>query len=151
MRAALAAGLALLLAAPAAAIGENEDDDALPSLNPTGGLVLFYSSTGPMSFVAMTPKDVPPGTRSLGEVSSRSCQRGLSIPLAASLRATSVSTGYGDGGYVKALKIMREKHPDLAGIYDVRVDLAIFSILGGLYRQLCTEVTARGFALAAAD
>lgn len=146
MRPAALAVLCLLAAAPAAAMGENEDDDALPSMQGRGGLHLFYQNTGPMSFVAMTPKDVPAGARQLGEVKSVSCQRGLAIPLAASFRATSVSNSYGDGGYRKALELMKKRHPDLEGIYDVKVDLGIFSVLGGLYRSLCTYVTARGFA-----
>lgn len=145
------AALALLLAAAAAstagAAGENEEDDALPSMNRTGGLVLFYDSTGPMSFVAMTPRDVPSGARALGTVRGRSCQRGLSIPLSASVRATSISAGFGDGSYRKAIEDIKAKNPDLAGIYDVRVDLGQFSVLGGLYRSLCTYVSARGFAL----
>ncbi len=143
-----AAALLVLLAAPAAALGENEDDTALPSMTNRGSIHLFYQSVGPMSFVAMTPKDVPADARQLGEVKSVSCQRGVSIPLAASFRATSVSNSYGDGGYRKALELMKKRHPDLEGIYDVKVDLGIFSVLGGLYRSLCTYVTARGFAKA---
>lgn len=142
----LAAALLVLLAAPALAGGENEDDAALPSMTNRGSLHLFYQSVGPMSFVAMTPKDVPADARLLGEVKSVSCQRGVSIPLAANFRATSVSNSYGDGGYRKALELMKQKHPDLEGIYDVKVDLGIFSLLGGIYRSLCTYVTARGFA-----
>lgn len=146
MRSALLAALLALAAAPAAAIGENEDDDALPSMNRTGGLVLFYDSTGPMSFVAMTPKDVPKDARMLGEVRGRSCQRGVSVPLSATIRATSVSAGFGDGSYKKAVEDIKTKHPELVGLYDVKVDLGQFSILGGLYRSLCTYVSARGFA-----
>lgn len=145
-RAALAVLLALA-AAPAAAIGENEDDDALPSMNRTGGLVLFYDSTGPMSFVAMTPRDVPEGAAMLGVVRGRSCQRGVSVPLTASIRATSVSAGFGDGSYKKAVEDIKKKHPELTGIYDVKVDLGLFSVLGGLYRSLCTHVSARGFSV----
>ncbi|MDX6768596.1 MAG: hypothetical protein SF051_03630 [Elusimicrobiota bacterium] len=141
-----AAGLLVLLAGPAAAAGENEDSAALPSMTSRGSIHLFYQTTGPMSFVAMTPRDVPPDARRLGEVKSVSCQRGLSIPLAASLRATSVTNSYGDGGYAKAMEKMKKAHPDLEGIYDVKVDLEIFSILGGLYRSLCTHLTARGYA-----
>lgn len=147
-RALLAVFLALG-AAPAAAIGENDDDGAVPSMNRVGGLVLFYDSTGPMSFVAMTPRDVPKDARMLGEVRGRSCQRGISVPLSATFRATSVSAGFGDGSYKKAVEDIKAKHPDLAGLYDVKVDLGQFSILGGLYRSLCTYVSARGFAAAA--
>lgn len=144
---ALALLLAALLAGPAAARGENEDDQALPSLLRPGGLLLFQSSTAPMSFVAMTPRDVPENARELGELRSVSCQRGLSVPIAANLRATSVSSAYGDGGYAKAFESMKKAHPELDGIYDVRVDLSVFSVLGGLYRSLCTHITARAYAL----
>ena len=143
-----AAVLLSLLAAPAAALGENEDATAVPTMTSRGSIHIFYQSVGPMSFVAMTPKDVPADARPLGEVKSVSCQRGVSIPLAANIRATSVSNSYGDGGYRKALELMKKKHPDLEGIYDVKVDLGIFSLLGGIYRSLCTYVTARGFAKA---
>jgi hypothetical protein len=143
---ALLAVLLALAAAPAAAIGENDDDSAVPSMNRTGGLLLFYDSTGPMSFVAMTPRDVPKDARMLGEVRGRSCQRGVSIPLSATIRATSVSAGFGDGSYKKAVEDIKTKHPDLVGLFDVNVDLGQFSILGGLYRSLCTYVSARGFA-----
>ena len=143
-----AAVLLSLLAAPAAALGENEDATAVPTMTSRGSIHIFYQSVGPMSFVAMTPKDVPADARPLGEVKSVSCQRGVSIPLAANIRATSVSNSYGDGGYRKALELMKKKPPDLEGIYDVKVDLGIFSLLGGIYRSLCTYVTARGFAKA---
>jgi hypothetical protein len=146
VRSALLAVLLALAAAPAAAIGENDDDSAVPSMNRTGGLLLFYDSTGPMSFVAMTPRDVPKDARMLGEVRGRSCQRGVSIPLSATIRATSVSAGFGDGSYKKAVEDIKTKHPDLVGLFDVKVDLGQFSILGGLYRSLCTYVSARGFA-----
>lgn len=149
MRLLLAAALAVALSAPCAALGEGEEDTAVPTMIPAGGLMFFYRSTGPMSFVSMTPKDVPADARRLGEVTGRSCQRGLSIPLAAQINATSVSGAYGDGGYKKALEQIKKDHPDLAGVYDVRNDVEVFSLLGGLYKSLCTIVTARGFALPA--
>lgn len=145
MRLLLAAALAAALAAPCRAIGEGDEEDALPSMQTTGGLVLFYETTGPMSFVTMTPRDVPKDAKLLGEVKGRACQRGLSVPIAASFNATNVSGVYGDGGYKKALAAMKKAHPELAGIYDVKTDLEVFSILG-FYRSTCTEVTARGFA-----
>jgi hypothetical protein len=134
------------MAAPCAAIGEGDEEDASPSMQTVGGLVLFYETTGPMSFVTMTPRDVPAGAKQLGEVFGRACQRGLSIPLAANLNSTSVSGAYGNGGYAKALATIKKDHPDLAGIYDVKTDLEIFSLLG-FYKSTCTLVTARGFAL----
>lgn len=129
----------------AAASGEGDGDDAVPNMIPSGGIMLFYKSEGPLSFVTMTPKDVPADARQLGTVKGVSCQHGLSIPIAANIRATNVTGGYGDGSFKKALAQIKKEHPDVAGIYDVRTDLRIFSFLG-LYRKLCTEVTARAFA-----
>lgn len=146
MRAALLA--ALLSAAPLArGAGEGDQDDASPGLIPSGGIMLFYKSAGPLSFVTMTPKDRPAGARELGLVKGVSCQHGLSVPLAAEVRATSVSASYGNGGFVKAVEKINKDNPSAAGLYDVRVDLRVLSILG-IYRKLCTEVTARAFAAA---
>jgi len=145
LKAILSVILLAALAPFAAATGEEDGDQAVPSLIPSGGIMIFYKSEGPLSFVTMTPRDVPEGARRLGTVKGVSCQHGLSIPLAANIRATNVTSGYGDGSFRKALAQMKKEHPDLAGIYDVRTDLRVFSILG-LYRKLCTEVTARAFA-----
>lgn len=98
-----------------------------------------------MSAVTMNPGDMPAGARGLGIVKGVSCQRGLSVPLAAQLRATSVSAGFGDGGFVKAVAAIKGKLPEAAGLYDVKIDLRVFSVLS-VYRSLCTEVTARAFA-----
>lgn len=147
MRALLAAVLVLALAPWASARGDGDEDDAVPGLIPAGGLMIFYKSEGPLSFVTMTAKDRPAGARELGTVRGVSCQHGLSVPIAAQLRATSISGGYGDGSFKKALEQIKKASPDMAGLYDVRTDLRIFSILG-IYRKLCTEVTARAFAAA---
>lgn len=144
MRLILAAVL-LSLASGAAARGDGEGDDAVPALIPAGGIMLFYASEGPLSFVTMTAKDRPASARDLGTVKGVSCQHGLSVPIAAQFRATSISGGYGDGSFKKALEQIKKDKPELAGIYDVRTDLRIFSILG-IYRKLCTEVVARAFA-----
>ena len=148
MRLLIAAALAAALAAPCAASGEGDEDTALPGMIPSGGLMLYYDSTGPMSFPSMTPKDVPADARPLGKVSGRSCQRGLSIPLTLDPRGTSISGAKGDGGYRKALEQIKKEHPDAAGLYDVISDYEVFSILG-VYRSMCTVVTARAFALPA--
>ncbi len=148
MRIWIAAALFAALAAPCAALGEGDDDVNVPQMQPASGLVLFYDSTGPMSFLSMTPKDVPPDARIIPEVRGVSCQRGLSVPIAASINATDVSGVYGDGSYAKALLQIQKANPEVAGIYDVRVDLEVFSILG-LYKSTCTIVTARAFAPAA--
>ncbi len=145
MRAALAAVLLFTLAPLAAASGESDGDEAVPSMIPAGGIMLFYQSQGPLSFVTMTPKDRPAGARELGTVKGVSCQHGLAIPIAAEFRATSITGGYGNGSFVKAIEQIKNEQPDMAGLYDVRSDLRIISILG-IYTRLCTEVTARAFA-----
>ena len=149
MRLLLAAALAVLAAAPCAAIGEGDEYDASPGLQPASGLVIFYESTAPMSFPSMTPKDLPEKAVKIREVRGVSCQRGLSVPVAASLTATNVSGYKGDGGYARAVAKIRKKNPEIAGIYDVRTDVEDFSILG-FYRSLCTIVTARAFSLPSA-
>ncbi len=53
-----AAVLLSLLAAPAAALGENEDSTAVPTMTSRGSIHIFYQSVGPMSFVAMTHASV---------------------------------------------------------------------------------------------
>jgi len=73
----LAAALAALSASPCAAYGEGDNYNAEPGLQAPSGLVLFYESTGPMSFSAMTARDVPAGVRKLREVKGRACQRGF--------------------------------------------------------------------------
>jgi hypothetical protein len=150
VRSLLAAALALALAAPGHAIGEGDEDDAVPGMQSASGLVLYYRSSGPMSFVAMTPKDVPADAIKIREVRGRSCQRGLAVPIAANFNATNVSAYYGDGSYAKALAQIKKDHPDVIGIYDVRTDAEVFSVLG-IYRSRCTIVTARAFALTAAS
>ncbi len=145
MRTLASLALLLALAAPAAARGEGEEDVAVPGLMPAGGIMIFYKSEGPLSFVTATPKDVPARARELGTVRGVSCQHGLSIPIAAQFRATSVTGGYGNGSFAKALERIKKDKPEISGIYDVRTDLRVFSILG-IYRKLCTEVTARAFA-----
>lgn len=149
MRLLLAAALVATLAGAARAYGEGDEDDAVPGLQPVSGMVLFYESAGPMSFPSMTPKDVPEGARKIREVSGRACQRGLAVPIAASFNATNISAYYGNGTFAKAIAQIKQEHPDVIGIYDVRTDIEVFSILG-FYKSLCTVVTARAFALAAA-
>jgi len=139
----LAAAFALAAAAPCAA--QDDEGTAFPTMQTTSWLTPFYDATGPMSYVAMTPKDVPAGARLIPEVRGEYCQHGLAIPTTLSAQATDINLVYGDGGFVKSVRKIIEAHPDVAGIYDVRVDLRIFSILG-IYKKTCTIVTARAFA-----
>jgi hypothetical protein len=142
-----ALALLLALATSAGASGENDGENANPGLIPSGGLMLFYDSRGPLSFVSMTPRDVPKDARQLGTVSGSSCQHGLSVPVTGNVRGTSVSGAYGDGSFLKAVAHIKKQVPETTGIYDVRVDQRVFSVLG-IYRKLCTLVTARAFAAA---
>ena len=110
-------------------------------------LILFYDSEAPLSYQTLTHRDVPQDAVLVGEVVGESCQRGLRVPLLFVLPInTRVSGAIGNGSYEKALSNIREKHPDLDGIYDVRVDIHTFSILT-VYVRDCTNVVARGFKL----
>lgn len=134
------AALALLLCAiPAGA----QTYGARPGLLRMSGIVLFYDVRGPLSAQAMTRRELPAAWRPAGEVRGRGCQHGLSIPLSASLRPTSLAGAAGDGGYERAVAQIRREHPELAGLYDLRADVHHLSILG-VYRRRCVEVTARG-------
>jgi len=134
-----------LLAAPAVRAQET-GTTAHPGLISPGGLILLYASEGPLSFATLTPGDLPAGAKDAGEVTGRSCQHGLALPIAASVRATTVSGAVGNGGYDKTLAAIRKARPELAGIYDVKIDVQTLSILG-FYRRICTEILARGFRL----
>ena len=121
-----------------------EGERVRPTLMPTGGFVLFYGGSGPMSYITPTPRDVPKGARMLGEVQGEGCQWGIFIPLQLSLRPEGVSSVFGNAGFVKALGEIRQKHPDLDGLFDMKIDRHTFSILS-IYNRACTEVIARGF------
>ncbi len=134
-------GLAiLLLAAPASARDPNR---ARPALIPVSGFVLYYDSSGPLSIRSMTRKEVPKNWIDHGPVSARACQYGLSVPISASLRPATISGASGRGGYERVLKNLRRERPEIVGLYDVKVDLHITSVLG-IFRRLCTEIHARG-------
>ena len=141
----IAAALAALLALGAAAPVRGQEEGAgaeLPGIIPMGGMIVFANVSAPLSLVTMPAK--PKGAVDVGEVHASRCQHGVSIPLTASLRASSLSGAAGDGGYEKAVAELKTRRPELAGLYDVRVDEHLFSILG-IYRRLCVEITARGY------
>ncbi len=111
-----------------------------------GGFVLFYESEGPLSYKSLTPWELPKDAILVGEVTGDSCQHGVSIPIIFSgTDRVSVSGAKGDGSFKKALKDLHEKHPNVEGLYDVKVDVHQISVLGGLYKRDCTEVVALGF------
>jgi len=146
----LAALLIALLPAAGWAFGEGDQDNADPTdMIAPSGLVVYYDSSGPLSFVSMTPKDVPDGARKIPRVKGVACQRGIAAPSLLVGSTLDLSAYYGDGSYAKALRQIKKDNPEISGIYDVRVDLHMFSILG-VYHSQCTEVTARAFVLPSA-
>jgi hypothetical protein len=137
--------LALALAlAGAASAQEEAAGTARPGVIAMGGLLIFGNAKAPLSFVTVPAK--PKTAVDTGEVKVEVCQRGLAIPLTASFRPTTISGFAGNGGYEKALATARARKPDVAGLYDVRVDAHLFSLLG-VYRKLCLELTARSYRL----
>ena len=137
--------LVLLTAALCGGWVQAEDgDNARPTLLPPGGLLLFYGGRGPMSYTMPTPRDVPKNARLLGELSYEDCQQGIFIPIQLSYRATSVSSVFGDASFSRILSNIRKQHPEVDGIFDIRVDRRQFSILG-IYRRACTDVVARSY------
>ncbi len=145
MKRVLLACLFLLLASQARA--DWDEYDARPGLIPIGGLIVFFNSQGPLSYPTLTPKEIPSDAVNIGTVRCKSCQHGLSIPIttpSSSSRSTNLSGAQGDGSFKKALAQLQKDRPELKGIYDVKVDMHRISVLG-IYKRLCTEVTARGF------
>ena len=125
--------------------------EARPGLIFVGTFVVFYDSEGPLSFQTMTPQEIPDNAVLVGEVMGDSCQHGLSIPIIFSATDRfSVSGAKGDGSFNEALLNIREKYPDLAGVYDVKVDISQWSILT-IYRRECTIVVAKGFSRPRSD
>lgn len=141
--------LALLLSPPRA-LAQGDSYEARPGLIRMGGFVLFYNSSGPLSFHTMTHVELPKGNVPMGPVEARSCQHGVSIPIFSSFGRFNLSGAGGDGSYRKILEKIREKHSELTGVYDVKVDLHLFSILG-IYKRTCTEIAAKGFKLTPSD
>ncbi|HVC08944.1 MAG TPA: hypothetical protein VNH15_03285 [Elusimicrobiota bacterium] len=132
-----------LTARPAAA----QTYTAHPHIISLKTLTVFYHVTGPLSTLPMTRRDLPPDAVDLGEVRGRSCQREVNIPTSASLQATTITAAEGNGSYQKIIEQIRKKHPNLAGIYDVKTDIHNFSVFFGVYSSECTQILARGYAL----
>lgn len=135
----------ILVLSLGSALAERPSYEAHLGIINVGGFIIFYNSQGPLSYNTLTPSEIPPNATDAGQVKCRSCQHGLSIPLTSSFTARSnVSGAQGDGSFRKALANLRQKRPELRGIYDVKIDFHQLSILG-LYRRVCTEISARGF------
>lgn len=111
-----------------------------------GAFMLFYDSEGPLSYKSLTPWELPNDAVLVGEVAGESCQHGVSIPIIFSATdRIRVSGAKGDGSFKKALKDLHVRHPDVAGLYDVKVDVRRISVLAGIYIRDCTGVVALGF------
>ncbi len=126
---------------------QNAAYEANVGLLPVGGFMVFYDSQGPLSYTSLTPHQVPKRAVVLEEVMGESCQHGLSIPIFFSSPVRGgISGTRGDGSYRKAFDNIQGKYRDLDGIFDIKVDIHQYSILG-IYKKNCTEVVARGFQL----
>src|SRR5471030_1989432 len=125
---------------------EPEVYEANPELINVDGYTLLFNAQGPVSYRSSTSGALPAGATTTGTVHCESCQHGLSLPLSADLKTRSAKIGgaIGNGGYQQAFEHLRKDHPEIAGIYDVRVDMHEVRILS-VYSKLCTEITARGF------
>ena len=136
--------LLFALALPAFAQTELSSWEASPGMLRQSGLVIFFGTQGPLSYASLTPAGLPKGAVPIGEVKGESCQHGLSIPRGLGLRSTRLSAARGAGGFERALVDIRSRNRELRGVYDAKIDDHVVSILG-IYRRLCTEITARGF------
>ncbi len=141
------AAAAAILLCGTKCFADREPYNAQLGLISVGGFVVFFNSQGPLSFLTLTPRDLPADAVDAGEVFCRSCQHGLSVPTAvpySGSRSTNISGAQGDGSFKRAVKELLRTRPELRGIYDVKIDTQRISILG-VYKRVCTEVSARGF------
>jgi len=127
---------------------EPEVYEANPDPINVDGYVVLFNAQGPLSYLSSTSGEIPSGAIKMGNVNGESCQQALSLPVSADLQARSAKIGgaLGDGGYQQVFEKIKKEHPGIAGIYDVRVDSREVRILS-VYSKLCTDITARGFAL----
>jgi hypothetical protein len=135
--------LVMALVAPQAAIGQSGYDASSGVIRP-GGFVLFLSASGPLSYATLTPGQLPRDALRLGPVSGRGCQFAIATPILNFAGIPRLSAGAGGGGFDKALQNIRERYPDLQGIYDVKIDIHVVVVLT-VFQRLCTEITAQGF------
>ena len=137
----------LFILAVSPAFADWDEADARPGILKPGGWVIFMNSRAPLSFETLSPNQIPKDAVDAGIVFCKSCQHGASVPISVpsgTSRGTSISGAGGNGGFERALANLKQEHPELRGIYDVKVDYQRLSILG-IYRKLCVEITARGF------
>ncbi len=128
------------------ALADQDWYKARPSLiSPGSYFILFYQSEGAMSYQPMDGKDLPQKAIDVGNYTAKTCQYGISIPISPlAVNSAKISASFGEGTYFKTLNKIRKKHPDLAGLFDIKADLQTISVLGIFARQ-CVIVAARGF------
>jgi hypothetical protein len=135
--------LVAALVVPQAALGQSGYEASTGIIRP-GGFVLFLSASGPLSYATLTPGDLPGDALRLGPVRGRGCQFAIATPIINIAGIPRLSAGAGSGGFDKALQNIRERYPDLQGLYDVKIDVHMVNILT-VFQRLCTEITAQGF------
>lgn len=138
--------LALLLPAFVARADDPNEYTARIGLIEPGGFIIFFNSQGPLSYQTISPNELPADAVRTGNVWCKICQHGVTLPVsdATGMRGTNVSGAAGNGSFKKAFDRLHEEHPDLRGVYDVKIDLQRVSILG-IYRRVCTVILAKGF------
>jgi hypothetical protein len=139
----LVACLIAALVAPPAAMGQSGYEASSGVIRP-GGFVLFLTASGPLSYATLTPGHLPHDALRLGPISGRGCQFAISTPMITIAGIPRLSAGAGGGGFEKALQNIRERYPDLQGIYDVKIDVHMVAVLT-VFQRLCTQITAQGF------
>ncbi len=142
MKIALLIAFFACLFSPSKALGATYNQ--YPSVVSPSGYFIVYDVQGTLSFEPSTRWELPKNILDRGEVLGQSCAYALSIPLSLALSTTKISGAYGENGYNKAVKNILKSHPEITGIYDVKVDTHIITVLGIFTRQ-CLELTARAF------
>ncbi len=140
--------IALIFCAPFAHADQDWYKARSTLMTPGSYFVAFYQTKGALSYQPMDGKDLPPNVIDAGNFQDKSCQYGISIPLSIAVNSTKISAHFGDGTYFKTLRKIQTKHPELAGLFDIKADLQTVSVLG-LFAKECVIVAARGFMIGA--
>jgi hypothetical protein len=118
-------------------------------MTPGSYFIAFYQTKGALSYQPMDGKDLPANIIDAGTFQDKSCQFGISVPISPlAVNSAKISAHFGDGTYFKTLRKIRKKHPELAGLFDIKADLQTVSVLG-IFAKECVIVAARGFMIGA--
>lgn len=125
--------------------------EANPRLLALPAVVLHQDSSGALSYHARTPAGEVP-LRPWGRAQGRACQQSFQLPVLWSLGVPSfnrigtwsISAGWGDGGYNRALADLRKNLPANAVLFDLRADVRMRTILS-VYAEECLELDAAVF------